>query len=56
MNILILDDIKEELPKDANITDVSYEGSEIILYTGNKDFCKTCSPEIKKIVSKTRRL
>ena len=52
---MILDDIKEELPKDANITDVSYEGSEIILYTGNKDFFKTCTPEIKKIVSKVKK-
>ncbi|MBI2173542.1 MAG: MBL fold metallo-hydrolase [Candidatus Aenigmarchaeota archaeon] len=52
---MILDDIKEELPKDANITDVSYEGSEIILYTGNRDFFRTCTPEIKKIVSKVKK-
>ncbi len=52
---MILDEIKEELPKNANITDVSYEGSEIILYTGNKDFFKTCTPEIKRIVSKVKK-
>ena len=55
MKNLILDEIKEELPKDAKITDVVYEGSEIILYTQNKEFFKNCTPEIKRIVNKVKK-
>ncbi|MBI2579922.1 MAG: beta-CASP ribonuclease aCPSF1 [Candidatus Aenigmarchaeota archaeon] len=52
---MILDEIKQELPKDAMITEVIYEGSEIILYTENKDFFRKCTPEIKRIVNKVKK-
>ncbi|MDI6721326.1 MAG: beta-CASP ribonuclease aCPSF1 [Candidatus Aenigmarchaeota archaeon] len=55
MKNLIIDEIKEDLPKNAEISDVIYEGSEIILYTENKDFFRTCTPEIKKIVNKVKK-
>lgn len=52
---MILDTIKEELPKNAMITDISYEGSEIILYTKNKEFFKDSTELIKKIVNKVKK-
>lgn len=52
---MIIDDIKEELPKNAQITDVSFEGSEIILYTENRDFFRNSTDLIKKIVSKVKK-
>lgn len=52
---MILDDIKSELPKDAMISDVSFEGSEIILYTKNKEFFTTSTELIKRIVSRVKK-
>src|SRR3989344_1763765 len=51
----ILDDIKAELPKTAMISEIAFEGSEIILYTKNKEFFKTSLPLIKKIVSTVKK-
>jgi KH/beta-lactamase-domain protein len=52
---VILDIIKEDLPKNAMISDVSYEGSEIILYTKNKEFFNDSTELIKKIVNKVKK-
>src|SRR3972149_8023689 len=46
----IIEEIKAQLPKNAMISDISYEGSEIILYTKNKDFLKSSLDLIKRIV------
>src|SRR3989344_7580533 len=51
----ILDDIKNELPKTAMISEIAFEGSEIILYTKNKEFFKTSLPLIKKIVGTVKK-
>jgi len=51
----IIERIKEELPKNAGITDISYEGSEIILYTENKEFFRDCTTLIKRIVNKIKK-
>ncbi len=51
----IIEEIKSELPKDAKISEVCYEGSEIILYTENKEFFKTSIDLIKKIVGKVKK-
>ncbi|MFH1420812.1 MAG: beta-CASP ribonuclease aCPSF1, partial [Candidatus Aenigmatarchaeota archaeon] len=51
----IIDKIKSELPSDAMITDVSYEGSEIILYTQNKEFFRSNTTLIKSIVDKIKK-
>src|SRR3989344_4045036 len=51
----ILDDIKAELPKTAMISEIAFEGSEIILYTKNKEFFKTSLPLIKKIVGTVKK-
>ena len=51
----ILDEIKELLPKDAMISEVCFEGSEIILYTKNREFFKNSTKAIKKIVEKVKK-
>ncbi len=51
----ILDDIKSELPKSSNISEVCYEGSEIIFYTKDKEFFKNSTSLIKKIVNKIKK-
>ncbi len=51
----ILDEIKTQLPKDAMISEVCYEASEIILYTKNKEFFKNSTQLIKKIVNKVKK-
>lgn len=51
----IIEAIQAELPKDAKISDISYEGSEIILYTKNTDFFKESTSLIKRIVNKIKK-
>ena len=51
----IIEEIKSDLPKDAEISDISYEGSEIIFYTKNKEFFNNSSSLIKKIVGKIKK-
>lgn len=51
----ILEDIKNELPKEAEISDMAYEGSELIYYTKNKDFFNDCSAQVKKLVNKVKK-
>lgn len=55
MNNDVIDEIKQAIPKTAQITDISYEGSEIILYTKNKEFFRTCTSLIKSIVNKVKK-
>ncbi len=47
--------IKADIPKDAKVSDISYEGSEIILYTKNKEFFDTSTDLIKSIVNKIKK-
>ncbi len=51
----IIEAIKPEIPKDAKISDISYEGSEIILYTKNKEFFNSSTDLIKSIVNKVKK-
>ena len=51
----ILKELREKLPKDANITEVMFEGSEIVIYTKNKDFFRKGESIIKKIVSELKK-
>lgn len=51
----ILDDIKSLLPKDAMVSDACYEGSEIILYTKNREFFKSSVGIIKAIVNQVKK-
>ncbi len=49
----ILKTIKEELPK--VISDVIFEGANIVLYTEDKDFFKEGEQKIKEVVSKIKK-
>lgn len=47
--------VKEDLPSDAKISDIKYEGCEIILYTKSKEFYLEKSDMIKSIVTKLKK-
>ena len=49
----ILKSIKEELPK--AISDASFEGANIVLYTKDKEFFKTGESKIKDVVDKVKK-
>lgn len=49
----ILKSIKEELPK--VITDATFEGANIVLYTDEREFFKAGESEIKRIVDKVKK-
>ncbi len=49
----ILKNIKEELPK--VISDATFEGANIVLYTEDKDFLKTGEHKIKAVVDKIKK-
>ncbi|MDP1695898.1 MAG: LAGLIDADG family homing endonuclease [archaeon] len=49
----ILKNIKEELPK--AITDASFEGANIVLYTDDKDFFKNGESKVKEVVDKIKK-
>ncbi|MBL7206081.1 MAG: beta-CASP ribonuclease aCPSF1 [Candidatus Aenigmarchaeota archaeon] len=46
----ILQELEKKLPKDAKISEVKFEGSNIVLYTKNKEFFKTCESKVRDIV------
>lgn len=50
-----LEDVISRLPKTAMITKTMYEGSDIVIYTKNKDFFVNGSADIKTIVSEIRK-
>ncbi len=47
--------VKEDLPRGAKISDIRYEGCEIVLYTKSKEFFLENSGAIKDIVSKLKK-
>ncbi len=49
----ILKSIKEELPK--VISDATFEGANIVLYTNDKDFFRTGESKIKEVVDKIKK-
>lgn len=49
----ILKTIKEELP--SRISDATFEGANIVLYTEDKEFFKTGEDKIKEVVSKIKK-
>ncbi len=51
----ILKELREKLPKNADITEVMFEGSEIVIYTKNKDFFRKGESIIKEIVSELKK-
>jgi len=49
----ILKSIKEELPK--FISDATFEGANIVLYTNNREFFRTGETKIKQVVDKIKK-
>ncbi|MBI2631824.1 beta-CASP ribonuclease aCPSF1 [Candidatus Pacearchaeota archaeon] len=49
----ILKNIKEELPK--VISDASFEGANIVLYTDDKDFFRSGETKVKEVVDKIKK-
>ncbi len=49
----ILKNIKDELPK--VISDASFEGANIVLYTDDKEFFKTGDPKVRDVVNKIKK-
>src|SRR3989338_2595356 len=53
--VKILDEVMKELPTDANISEALFEGSNIVLYTKNKDFLLDNKGSIKEIVESIKK-
>ncbi|MFP4634025.1 MAG: beta-CASP ribonuclease aCPSF1 [Candidatus Aenigmatarchaeota archaeon] len=51
----IIDEVKDGLPSDAMISEVCFEGSDIVLYTKNKDMFKRNGDFIKRLVKKLKK-
>ena len=51
----LFEKVKSSLSKDANISDIRFEGCEIVLYTKNKDFFISDPQEIKSLVSTLKK-
>jgi predicted metal-dependent RNase len=51
----ILKELEKKLPQDASITEVKFEGSEIVLYTKNKDFFRTSENSVRSIVKELKK-
>jgi KH/beta-lactamase-domain protein len=51
----ILKELEKNLPRDAQITEVKFEGPEIVLYTKNKDFFREHERVIKEIVTNLKK-
>lgn len=55
ISITLINDIEDEFQKDAEIEEIMYEGSEIIIYTRNKQFFKESLPFVRKLVGKYKK-
>ena len=55
MPISILEGLEKRLPKNAKISECKFEGSEIVLYTKNKDFFRNCEEPVKAIVKELKK-
>jgi uncharacterized protein len=51
----IIDEILNELPSEAKISDTFFEGANIILYTSSKDFFLNKGDAIRKVVEKIKK-
>jgi len=51
----IKEEINENIPQEAQIIDICFEGSEIVIYVKNEDFFKRNGDVIKQLVSKLKK-
>lgn len=50
-----LDDIEGMLPPGSNVSEIRYEGSDIVLYTDSKDFFLDNGDTVRKLVSELKK-
>ncbi len=55
LSIEIIEEIKSSLPSNADVTEILFEGSEIIVYTKNEEFFRNSTELIKRIVNKIKK-
>jgi len=55
MAIKIIEEIKSLLPKDSDVTDIEFEGANIVLYTKNKEFFLDNKGVIRGIVGTIKK-
>lgn len=51
----LLKELQKKLPSDADITEIKFEASEIVMYTKNKDFFQNGESSIKSIVKEIKK-
>jgi len=51
----LIQDLNENLPKDAEITEAKFEASDMVLYTKNPEFFRNCDTVVRSIVSKLKK-
>ena len=51
----IIEQVKDMLPRDADVTNISFEGANIVMYSKNKEFFLDNRGAIKKIVSTIKK-
>jgi KH/beta-lactamase-domain protein len=51
----ILKELEKKLPPDAEITEVKFEGSEIVLYTKNREFFRNSEGPVRSIVKELKK-
>jgi len=51
----LFEKVKENLPKKAEVSDIRFEGCEIVIYTKNKDFFTSDLNEVKNLVSTLKK-
>lgn len=54
-NAAIIEEIKKSIPAEAKISEICYEGSEIVLYTKNAEFLNNSFETIKAIVDRLKK-
>ena len=55
MVIKIIENVKELLPSHADVSSISFEGANIVIYTNNKEFFLDSNGVIKEIVSEIKK-
>ncbi len=50
-----LKDIKSEIPRNSNVSEIRYEASDIVLYTDSEDFFLNNKDTVKQLVSKLKK-
>ncbi len=51
----LLKELQKKLPQDADITEIKFEASEIVMYTRNKDFFQNGESTIRSIVREIKK-